>query len=180
MFKIMKYYQVSLAHRVDTQDLKGFDKEVCKISIHGHNMKIGIGLTSENVDPVTGMVMDFTFLKPAMFEKYNLLHPNHLDHKTILQVGKIDGSKKYKLVLSDIYGETVQFSFPPTAELLAKFFAHETGKLVNYLIRDSYILLDPLSKMNMICEIWETENSVASYSVPFHEVKIPWGGKRNG
>jgi 6-pyruvoyltetrahydropterin/6-carboxytetrahydropterin synthase len=83
MFVIRKKFQFSAAHRLFSPDLS--EEENCRIfgkcaglHFHGHNYTLEVAVSGE-VDPKTGMVINFEDLKSIVEEEIVL----NLDHKNL-------------------------------------------------------------------------------------------------
>ncbi len=109
--RITKEYRFEGAHA-----LKGYDGK-CR-HIHGHSYALFVTVTGEplhdNVNPKTGMVMDFGELKKVVSEKII----SRFDHALILREGAPLAEE-----LGEVYKNVIIVNFQPTCENLAIHFA---------------------------------------------------------
>jgi len=128
-YSVKKIFEISYAHRL--LNYKG----KCE-NLHGHNAKIEIIITSNNLND-EDMVMDFVEIKKRVKDWLD----KNLDHRVI--ISKKDPLKK---VLQNHKQKLFLIDNNPTAEVLAK------------------IILDELKKLKInakIVRFWETDTSMA-------------------
>ena len=85
LMKISKQFKADFAHIVTTQDLPDGHRCKCR-NIHGHSFKFTVEIIG-NINPETGMVVDYTMLKP-----FKDFIDNFLDHSLVI------AGKDFKIV----------------------------------------------------------------------------------
>lgn len=131
--KVRVVKTIDYAHRLHYYEGK------CK-NIHGHTATVVVDVQG-NVDPDTGMVIDFTKLKTIITDTLN-----ELDHKLILYQRDPIAPMPEEYV--------TRFKLVPTAENFSKY------------IRDQLMLiLAPLNYVVTQVEFWEGPGSCAIWSI---------------
>ena len=108
MNTVTRHFDFCAAHRLQHHDGK------CR-RLHGHNYVATIVVEGE-IDPQTGMVVDFGTLKERVGEWID----KYWDHRTLLQRGD-PYIEALQPVVNWEDGELYLFDRPPTAEVLAMY-----------------------------------------------------------
>jgi len=107
--KIGRVFEIAYSHRIFGHTGQ------CR-NLHGHNGRVEVTVEGQ-IDPDTGMVMDFRDLKDAVVSSVL----SKLDHSTILQSG--DPLARADRLVE--YGKHVLVARPPTAEVIAHYIVDE-------------------------------------------------------
>lgn len=92
MFTVVKIFSISCSHKLDLDYLSNCTR------VHGHNYKVEVGITNDNISHETGMIMDFNDIKKIFKENVE----EYLDHR------HLNDLPDFKLI-------------NPTAEAMSKF-----------------------------------------------------------
>ena len=134
MYRISKTFRAEAAHVLQDTQTPG-----C-LRLHGHSYKIEFVFESKELNPRTGMIVDFTVM--SNWIKKNII--SHIDHQLMVPFD-------LDIKVSDLtqYNEEILHLNPqPTAELIAYHCYGETIKEF------------PMLKK---VRVWETESSYAEF-----------------
>ncbi len=143
MYRIQKSFHVPVGHRLSKH------KGLCQ-NIHGHNLKIVVGLRSESLDD-NDMVLDFSDLKKIMEPILGTL-----DHATLFNetdYENIEYAKKMGYKIHSVSCSNVD----PTAEVIA---AAIFGSVTQFLLDTG----DNIRVTVNFVRVWENETAMAEYS----------------
>ncbi len=134
MYRISKTFHAEAAHVLRDTQTPG-----C-LRLHGHSYKIEFIFEAEELNPKTGMIVDFTVV--SKWIKSNIIE--HIDHQlmvpSVLDIGET--------ALTQCNEEVLYLNPQPTAELIAYHCYEETIKEF------------PMLKK---VRVWETESSYAEF-----------------
>lgn len=141
MYKIEKRFSLPIGHRLTKNKNKDY---LCR-SIHGHNLSILIGVSSDKLNS-NDMVIDFSDLKKYVNEILS-----NWDHCLFLN----ETDENIEKLVENMEMKVLTFNFDPTAEKLSEtlYSILKTRlKKYEYTINVDYVT------------IYENENSKATYS----------------
>jgi len=144
MFTVTKKFKFEAAHRLH----KLPQPHPCS-NLHGHSYKMEVTIGSDDLDPVSGFVIDFGELKT--FQKWL---DDNVDHSVILGM---DDPLIACLKSADIHTKMYIMN---TVQSSAEHMAHEFAELI-YTQFNNKINIKTLA-----VKVWETAKNCAVYNMP--------------
>lgn len=146
MYKIRKSWNVCYSHQ-----LVGAFTEDCNDSIHGHNAKIELFISSEELFEA-GMLIDFTKIKSFV---NNIIMA--FDHALVMPLHLMQKHNDYYQILGKYNKKFIVFPDNPTAENMARHICKQIRTELNKN-------WEYAGKVQLALRFHETESGYAEYS----------------